>query len=178
MEVAIKYADEFAIPRISQLTQRTNQFNLTTKRYLESEIKGLSQSEAADVFYLSLKDRFGESGIVGVAIMKYLVKKALIDTFLLSCRVIGRGVEDVFIKACIDAAAERGSKKVIGLYTPTKKNGIVEGFYKSHHFSFVEKNNGTAKYSFPLTKTYPDFSDYFKSIRINDKEYLVAGNSI
>jgi FkbH-like protein len=172
MEVSIKIADEFSIPRISQLTQRTNQFNLTTKRYSESEIKELSQSKDADVFYLHLNDRFGESGIVGIAILKYFEKEAFIDTFLLSCRVIGRGIEDVFLKACINASIKRGCEKINGLYTSTKKNGLVEGFYKNRHFYCVEKNNNGAKYLFSLKEAYPDFHDYFKSIRIDDKEYL------
>jgi len=172
MQVSINSADEFSIPRISQLTQRTNQFNLTTKRYSESEIKELSQSKDADVFSLHLKDRFGESGLVGVAILKYLGKEAFIDTFLLSCRVIGRGIEDLLLKACINAAIKRGCEKVIGLYVPTKKNGLVEGFYKNRHFSCQEKNNNEAKYSFSLKEAYPDFPDYFKSIRIDGNEYL------
>lgn len=164
MEVTIKSADGFSIPRISQLTQKTNQFNLTTKRYSEFEIKGLAESKDADVRYLHLKDRFGDNGIVGVAILKEQGNDAFIDTFLLSCRVIGRGVEEAFLKDCVNIARERSCKKIIGLYIPTKKNGQVEEFYKNHDFSLIEKNSSEAKYSFPLKKTYPDFPDYFKSI--------------
>lgn len=164
MEVSIRSADEFSIPRISQLTQKTNQFNLTTKRYSESEIKELAESRDTDVRYLHLKDRFGDSGIVGVAILKYQENEVFIDTFLLSCRVIGRGAEDVLLKDCVNIAKKRSCEKIIGLYRPTKKNGQVEEFYKNHNFSLLEKDNNGAKYSFLLKKIYPDFPNYFKSI--------------
>ena len=91
MEIDIDFADEFSIPRIAQLTQKTNQFNLTTKRYSETDIKNLVESDNSDVIYLKLKDKFGDSGIVGVCILKYENKMSLFDTFLLSCRVLGRG---------------------------------------------------------------------------------------
>ncbi len=169
MEISINSADEFSIPRIAQLTQRTNQFNLTTKRYSESEIKELSESKDADICYLHLKDRFGDSGIVGVAILKYSGKEAHIDTFLLSCRVIGRGIEDVLLKACINAAIKRGCEKIIGFYAPTKKSSQVEGFYRNHLFPRIGKSKNRAKYSFSLKEAYPDFPGYFESIRIDKK---------
>lgn len=171
MELSIKKADKFSIPRVSQLTQRTNQFNLTTRRYSEAEIKKLSESRDADVYYVHLKDRFGDSGIVGVAIVKYSGREAFVDTFLLSCRVIGRGIEDVLLKACINAAIKRGCEVIIGLYVPTKKNSQVEGFYESHLFSCLEKNDSGIRYSFSLKKSFPDFPKYFKFIRIDSHEY-------
>lgn len=164
MVVTIKNVDEFSIPRISQLTQKTNQFNLTTKRYAESEIKKLAESKDTDVRYLHLKDRFGDSGIVGVVILKEQGKEVFIDTFLLSCRVIGRGIEEAFLKDCVNIAKKRGCESIIGIYIPTKKNGQVEDFYKNHSFSHIEKNSNGAKYSFLLKKIYPDFPDYFKLV--------------
>lgn len=166
MKVSINSADEFSIPRISQLTQKTNQFNLTTMRYSESEIKKLLESKDADVRYLHLKDRFGDSGIVGATILKYQGNDALIDTFLLSCRVVGRGVEEVFLKDCVNIAKKRSCEKIIGIYVPTGKNAQVEEFYKNHNFSLIEKNSNGAKYSFFLKENYPDFPSYFKSINI------------
>jgi FkbH-like protein len=168
MEVSIKNADEFSIPRISQLTQRTNQFNLTTRRYSEAQIKELSEAKDSAVRYLHLKDRFGDTGIVGVAILKYTGKEALIDTFLLSCRVIGRGVEEVFLRDCVNMAVRRGCEKIVGLYLPTSKNGQVQKFYENHNFSCMEKNSSGAKYSFPLKENFPDFPGYFKSIQIDN----------
>ena len=168
MEVSIQSVDEFTIPRISQLTQRTNQFNLTTKRYSESEIRQLSESNDSNVRYLSLKDRFGDSGIVGVTVLKYLGKESLIDTFLLSCRIIGRGVEDILLKDCVDMAVRQACDRIVGLYIPTKKNGQVEQFYANHGFSCIENNSSRAKYSFSLKESFPDFPVYFKSIQIGN----------
>lgn len=81
MVVEIRFADDFSIPRIAQLTQKTNQFNLTTRRYSEADIKRLAESETADVLYVRLQDKFGDSGIVGVCILKYSNQHAICDTF-------------------------------------------------------------------------------------------------
>ncbi|MCK4883036.1 MAG: HAD family hydrolase, partial [Candidatus Omnitrophica bacterium] len=94
LEMAITFepANEFSIPRIAQLTQKTNQFNLTTVRYSDEDIKRLSEEADSDVLSLQLKDKYGDSGLVGVAIIKYSKDTAVIDTLLLSYRVLGRGV--------------------------------------------------------------------------------------
>src|SRR5438067_1788940 len=94
MEMAISAAAPATIGRIAQLTQKTNQFNLTTRRYSEEEIRKLSQDPLARVFGYSVRDRFGDNGLVGVAIVRAAAAATWeIDTFLLSCRVIGRTVE-------------------------------------------------------------------------------------
>ena len=171
MEVTIKSGDEFSIPRISQLTQKTNQFNLTTIRYSESQIREFCESNDADVRFLRLEDRFGDNGIVGVAILKYADKESVIDTFLLSCRVIGRGVEEVFLTDCINLASKRGCERIIGVYSRTPKNGQVESFYQNHAFSRIDNGGGdVTEYSFFLEKELPEFPDYFKSIQIDGKE--------
>ena len=100
MIIYINFADDFSIPRIAQLTQKTNQFNLTTKRYSETDIKKLSEDQKADVIYVKLEDKFGDMGIIGACILIYNHNEVLFDTFLLSCRALGRKVEDVFIKYC------------------------------------------------------------------------------
>ncbi len=92
----IRLADPLTIPRIAQMTQKTNQFNLTTRRYSDEEISRLAASDSADVIWLRLRDRFGDAGIVGVCILRYEDRRAIFDTLLLSCRVLGRGVEDAF----------------------------------------------------------------------------------
>jgi len=163
MKVTISSADSFAIPRISQLTQRTNQFNLTTKRHSESEINEFVDSDKADVRYLKLKDRFGDSGIVGVAILKYEGEDCLIDTFLLSCRVIGRGVEGVLINDCEKTARKKGCKRMIGFYIPTQKNGQVELFYKKQGFILKGEKDGGIQHFFSLENTLSR-PDYFKLI--------------
>lgn len=134
MELEIRYADEFSIPRVSQLTQKTNQFNLTTKRYSESDIKNFIESDASDVIYARLKDKFGDSGIIGICILKYEDYKAIFDSFLLSCRILGRGVEDAFLIQALKLARKKDYKLAIGEYFATPKNAQVERFFIKHGF--------------------------------------------
>jgi len=139
MVLEIRFAEEFSIPRIAQLTQKTNQFNLTSRHYNEADVKSLADSDESDVIYVKLKDRFGDSGIVGVCILKYKDKKAMFDTFLLSCRVLGRGVETAFITQALELAKKKGCKAAIGEYYATRKNSQVKEFYTKHGFEKFEK---------------------------------------
>jgi FkbH-like protein len=140
MEITIKHADEFSIPRIAQLTQKTNQFNLTTKRYSDADIEDLAQNEDSDVLYLQLRDKFGDIGIVGVLIVIYEGDKIIIDTFLLSCRALGRKVEEVFLDHCFMLAKVKGSGVVEGSYLPSEKNGQVKNFYERCGFETIKEN--------------------------------------
>jgi len=175
MEVFIKSADAFSIPRIAQLTQRTNQFNLTTKRYSESEIADLAASSEADVRFLRLKDRFGDSGIVGVAILRYEKTKCLVDTFLLSCRVIGRGIEDVLLSDCKSVARKRNCKEVFGFYIATSKNEQVESFYIDRGFESLGEKEVCRQYALSLGGTALHLPAYFKTIK-SDCDEIAMGD--
>jgi len=166
MELEIRFANEFSIPRIAQLTQKTNQFNLTTKRYSEADIKTFANSDQSDVIYLKLKDRFGDSGIVGVCILRYRDKKASFDTFLLSCRVLGRGVEDVFLIQALKLAKKRGCEVAIGEYYATRKNSQVRDFYIKKGFKEFERKLDTAGLSFQygLNAAIESEPEFFKKI--------------
>ena len=166
MKLCIHFADDFAIPRLAQLTQKTNQFNLTTKRYSEADIKNLSKSASSDVLHVRLIDKFGDTGIVGVFILKHLDKKALIDTFLLSCRVLGRGVEDAFLSNALKLAQIRGCEGVIGEYYATQKNGQVVDFYEKRGFvkSEAPTQQGIAVYYYDLHNGIRKEPDFFAEI--------------
>jgi len=165
MDVIIKNADEQTIPRISQLTQKTNQFNLTSRRYSEEEIEDFCKSRNNTVRYAVLKDCFGDSGIVGVAILNYENGICVIDTFLLSCRVIGRGLEYVLLKDIVSMAGKRGCKSITGLYIPTRKNEQVKDFYEKKDFIPLETNSNMSKYVFSLEDKSINVPDYFNSIK-------------
>ncbi len=137
MRVTIGSADAQSIARISQLTQRTNQFNLTTRRYSEAEVGEKATAADLDVLWLRLEDRFGDSGLCGVAIVRYEAEVAEIDTLLLSCRVLGRTIEYAFMETLLDRCRRRKCSRVLGVYRPSKKNQQVEGFYPSVGFSTV-----------------------------------------
>lgn len=141
MEVEIGRPSDIEISRISQLTQKTNQFNLTTKRYNEEEIKVLLENKEYDVFYIKVKDNISDMGIMGMSIIKYSEDSAFIDTFLLSCRVIGRNIEYALLEYLTKNAYNKGYNSVIGKYVITNKNKQVSQFYKSAGFELVEEDN-------------------------------------
>ena len=139
IKIHIKKADEFTIPRISQLTLKTNQFNLTTKRYQEEDIKNFSQDKKKIVGCARIEDKFGDNGITSVFIVKKDNEEEwIIDTFLLSCRVIGRGVEEGILDYIINEARKNNVKRIIGNFIPTKKNKPSESFLPN--FGFEKEN--------------------------------------
>ena len=134
IKIKIKKADNFVIPRISQLTLKTNQFNLTTKRYQNEDILGFSEDENKIVEGVEVSDKFGNNGITGVYIVEKTDEEWIIDTFLLSCRVMGRGVEDIMLGELIERARKENIKKIKGKFIPTVKNKPAENFYKNFNF--------------------------------------------
>jgi FkbH-like protein len=150
MVATLGKADEVTIARVSQLTQKTNQFNLTTCRYTESEIRRFASDPAKDVFYMKLRDRVSDLGLVGVAILKYEGQKATIDTFLLSCRALGRGAEEVLLAHCLKSAARAGADRVLGCYSRTSRNAQVADFYNRCHFATVSQTTQKSVWEFGM----------------------------
>ena len=170
MVVEIRIADDFSLPRIAQLTQKTNQFNLTTKRYSEADIRGFVEGGDSDVITLKLADRFGDYGTVGVCILKYGEGVVLFDSFLLSCRVLGRGVEATFMAEVLKFAGGKGCKLAVGEFYATKKNGQAEFFYGKQGFEEKEPENGKADriFYFDLDKESPGAPVHFKKATFKD----------
>lgn len=137
IEVTIKKADDFTVPRISQLTMKTNQFNLTTRRYTETDIGELVNSSDYNVYCVGVKDRFGDNGVTGVFIVRVVGRTMFIDTFLLSCRVIGRNIEKTMLAYISSIAKNNGAKTIVGNYIPTNKNMVVGDFYARNGFKKV-----------------------------------------
>jgi FkbH-like protein len=131
------------LARIAQLTQKTNQFNLTTERHTEGEIARLAADPATEVHTLRLHDRFSDLGLVGVAIVGSNGDTALVNTLLMSCRVLGRGVEDAFLAHIASAAADRGAVRLRGRYVPTARNSQVSTFYPDRGFQAVTGEEAT-----------------------------------
>lgn len=141
MEATVHSFDEFEFPRISQLTQRSNQFNLRTVRYTEAEIEQIAKDDQYLTLSFSLKDKFGDYGLISVVIAKKQDEKTLfLDTWLMSCRVLKRGMEEFIINHVIEMAKENGFSKVIGEYLPTPKNAMVEKMYAK--LGFTDLGNG------------------------------------
>ena len=138
MKAEFTQNDTLAIKRLTQLTQKTNQFNLTTRRYTESEMEDFLKDDSVLVLSLRLKDRFGDNGITGLIIAKFSASTAHIDTFLLSCRIIGRTAETAMLSVLCELARKRGVKTITGEYIPTRKNSLIKDVYKEHGFVFKE----------------------------------------
>ena len=129
LKIRIKIANEFSIPRISQLSLKTNQFNLTTKRYQESDIKKFSEDNNYIVGSAQVEDKFGDNGITGIFIInKKNSKEWIVDTFLLSCRVMGREVEKAMLGYILKQAKKNGIEIVKAQFIPTQKNKPIETF--------------------------------------------------
>jgi FkbH-like protein len=163
MEVTIDRVDDRTIARTAQLTQKTNQFNLTTRRYTETDIQRFAAAEDADVYAARLRDRLGDSGIVGVAIVRHQHGRSEVDTLLMSCRALGRGVEDVLLAACIRSSAKRGSAEVSGRYIPTAKNARAADFLSAH--GFVAAGDGS--WHRRIADASAEFPPYFKSVLVD-----------
>jgi FkbH-like protein len=130
----------FTFPRVAQLTQRSNQFNLRTVRYTESDIAKLATSANNVTLSFTLKDRFGDNGLISVIILETQGDAFFVDTWLMSCRVLGRGMEQFVLKTIMAKARERGIKQVIGEYLPTSKNKMVEEHYAKLGFTALGEN--------------------------------------
>lgn len=129
-------ADAAALARVAQLTQKTNQFNLTARRRTGDDVRALAASPEHLVAWVALEDRFGAMGIVGAAIACPDGRGgAELDTFLLSCRALGRGVETALLAVVLAALRARGVARATGLFVPTAKNAQVRDFYPAHGFA-------------------------------------------
>lgn len=136
MQATVHPFEEFEFPRISQLTQRSNQFNLRTIRYTEAEIEQIAKDEKYLTLSFSLKDKFGDYGLISVVIMEKQDEKTLfLDTWLMSCRVLKRGMEEFIINQVIETAKANGFSKVVGEYIQTPKNAMVQKIYAKLGFT-------------------------------------------
>ncbi len=135
MRAQVGLCDATTIERIHQLIQKTNQFNLTTRRHNLDDVRRMMTSPEAAVAWLRLSDRYGDLGLVCVGVVRRLDDETwTIDTLLMSCRVMGRQVEDAFLSYLAELARERGAQRLRGEYSPTAKNKPVQQFYPQHGF--------------------------------------------
>jgi FkbH-like protein len=149
-EAVISPVSSQTLARVSQLTQKTNQFNLTTTRLGEQQIADLAARPGSHVFTIHVRDRFGDHGLVGVAIASDHDDTREIDTFLLSCRVIGRSVETALLSHLAQDAAAHGLHRLAGWFIPTRKNAPAKDFYSQHGFEHQENKGDNSRWSFDL----------------------------
>lgn len=136
IQLDIRMASAVDLPRVTQMINKTNQFNLTTKRYASAEVAELHADGWARIYVLSARDAFGDYGLVGVAIVRIDSNDHVwtIDSLLMSCRVLGRTIEHAFLDHLVREAARSGAISVVGEFSPTAKNEQVASFYREAGF--------------------------------------------
>jgi len=145
----IVHVDDLSqVSRIAQMTQKTNQFNLTTKRYTEKDIRNLVEDEFKTVISISVSDRYGDNGVTGLAILD--IDKSAIDTLLLSCRVLGRNIEYKFMDVIVDCAKNKDLRVLNSQYIKTMKNQQVSDFYERCGFIKVDEVDNSSEYNLHL----------------------------
>jgi len=150
MKAIIREADDFSLPRVASLVNKTNQFNMTTRRYTINEIEEMkNETEKFSIYTLHVVDKFGDEGIVGVAIIRKEPKTWTIDSFLMSCRIIGRKLETAFLATIVSDARKMGILTIIGEYIATKKNEPAKTFYSDHGFT----RHAESKWLLDLTRS-------------------------
>ena len=134
LEVFLYEPAEMDRVRVTQLVNKTNQFNVTTQRYSLEEIEEKIADESVDLFCATVRDKFGDYGLVGLAIIETRENIAVFDSLLMSCRVLGRGIETSIVEHSKKLAAERGLSEIMGIYKPTSKNQMVADLFSRHGF--------------------------------------------
>ena len=155
---------KFNTPRVAQLSQRSNQFNLRTVRYTDADIEALANDPNVIDLSFTLEDKFGDNGLIAVIIMKPQDNETLfVDTWFMSCRVLKRGMENFTLNTMVERAKAAGYKKIIGEYLPTLKNKMVEGHYSSLGFKKL-KGLSTAQYVLDV-EHYQPRENYIKEVK-------------
>jgi FkbH-like protein len=157
--VTIQGLTDLNLPRLAQLTQKTNQFNMTTKRYTEHDLRQLMQDPQVIVRLVAVKDKFGDNGITGALIMRRNGQQMLIDSFLLSCRIIGRKIENVMLAEALSLTRQTECPELIGEFIATEKNAPAKDFYCQAGFESIKKDEELEKWRWPVNRQFeaPDF---------------------
>lgn len=152
MHVELRPFDERNLPRIAQLINKTNQFNLTTRRVSAADVERWMRDPSCYTQFMRLKDRFGDSGLTGVLVAFREADVVRIHTWLLSCRVLGRRIEDAMIASVCAYARAAGARAVVGEYLPTPKNAQVKHVYSKFGFDTVRDDDEGGLYRLPVER--------------------------
>lgn len=134
------------VQRAADLTQRTNQFNLTTRRYTVDELTAALRASGCEAYAFRLTDRFGDNGIIGVGMIEVDGSRGAISNLLMSCRVLRRTVEDAVLAFLMTRARELGACEIEGRFRPTRKNGQTKDFYRDRGFSPIAPDGDTERF--------------------------------
>ncbi len=158
------------LARVAQLMQKTNQFNLTTRRHDRAALEAMLENPDVGIFCMELNDRFGSSGLIGVGIVKCSGDVAIVDTLLMSCRVLGRNVESVLVSQLAAFAASRGAHELQGEYIRSVRNGQVSDLYTRLGFKGPD-TGGLWRWS--LDGGLPAVPDWFEIVSSSEMEAVI-----
>ena len=163
MRGVIKAFEPVYMARIAQLTNKSNQFNLTTRRYTQAEIESIASDSDYITLYGKLVDQFGDNGVVSVVIGHKDGEECHIDLWIMSCRVLKRDMEYAMMDTLAHRCREQGIKRIYGYYYPTAKNGMVREFYSLQGFKkLTEDEEGNTKWCYEITSDYEDKNNVIK----------------
>ena len=160
MMASIKPFESIYMSRIAQLTNKSNQFNLTTRRYTQSEIEDIAEDESYITLYGKLKDKFGDNGVITVIIGKVENDTCHIELWLMSCRVLKRDMEYAMMDNLVDRCRDKNIAEIRGYYYATAKNSMVKDFYKLMGFEMVSSEEDNTVWSFQITDSYKAKNKY------------------
>ncbi|MBI3935242.1 MAG: HAD-IIIC family phosphatase [Acidobacteria bacterium] len=167
-ELEIASVTPQTLARVAQLTQKTNQFSLTTRRYTEQQISEMAARSDMRVYAARVRDRFGDNGLVGVVILRFVGDVCEIDSLLLSCRVIGRTVETAILARVIRESRLRGVRRVEGQFIPTRKNGPAADFYVAHGFMKVDETERGSLWSLAVDESTVRCPEWIRSTSVGE----------
>ena len=167
MKGTIKDFEAMYMARISQLTNKSNQFNLTTKRYSQSEIEEVANDKKHITLYGKLEDKFGDNGVVSVVIGDIKDTELHIDLWIMSCRVLKRDMEYAMMDELVEKCKKENISKIYGYYYPTAKNNMVKEFYRLQGFTKISEDaEGNTKWEYIIEG---DYEHKNKVINVNEK---------
>jgi FkbH-like protein len=141
--------------RIAQLINKTNQFNVSTRRYTESQVAEFESSPAHYTLQVAASDRFGDNGMISVVICERGVTEWRVDSWLMSCRVLNRRIEEAVCNRIAADARAAGARRIVGDYVPTDRNGIVADLYARLGFKAVESSGPGSRWALDLAEFAP-----------------------
>ena len=168
LEIVCTFQSALRAPlaRAAQLLAKTNQFNLTTRRRSAAEIEEFASAEGGQAVVVRVRDRFGDAGVVGLVLARNQGHACIIDSFLLSCRVIGRGIETALLAYIGQRALEMGARHLVGEFIATKKNALCADFYVDHGFLNCDAKNagdsGSKFFTLDLSTSVPTSPEWIK----------------
>ena len=164
LKITVYKNDKSLIPRIAQMSQKTNQFNLTTIRYTETDIQKMVFSSDTDVYAFAVNDKYGSSGVTGLCILNIGNQAVEINSLLISCRIIGRNIEYVLMDYIIQQMKNHGVKSLTAKFIRTMKNIQVSSFFDDCSFELISQNDSSKDYFLSISKYVQSKIDYIELI--------------